>query len=57
MAMKKCFFPLTAFLSNDEKYGEIWNTIYEEYLLTKEYVLKLSDKNELILQLKEFALN
>ena len=48
MAMKKCFFPLTAFLSNDEKYGEIWNTIYEEYLLTKEYVLKLSDKNELM---------
>ena len=48
MSMKKCFFPLTAFLSKDEKYGEIWNTIYEEYLLTKEYVLKLSDKSELM---------
>ena len=48
MAMKKCFFPLTAFLSKDEKYGEIWNTIYDEYCLTKEYVLKLSDKSELM---------
>jgi phosphoenolpyruvate carboxylase len=46
--MKKCFFPLTAFLANDEKYGEIWNIIYDEYLLTKQYVLKLSDKPELM---------
>ena len=48
MAMKKCFFPLTAFLSNDKKYGEIWNTIYEEYALTKEYVLRLSGNTELM---------
>jgi len=48
MSMKKCFFPLTAFLSNDEKYGEIWNTIYAEYSLTKEYVLRLSGNVELM---------
>jgi len=48
MAMKKCFFPLTAFLADDEKYGEIWNIIYQEYLLTKQYILKLSDRNELM---------
>ena len=48
MAMKKYFFPLTAFLSTDEKYGEIWNTIYEEYALTKEYVLRLSGNTELM---------
>ncbi len=48
MAMKKCFFPLTAFLASDEKYGEIWNTIYTEYSLTKEYVLKLSGNTELM---------
>lgn len=48
MSMKKCFFPLTSFLANDEKYGEIWNIIYEEYLLTKKYILKLSDKTELM---------
>lgn len=48
MAMKKCFFPLTEFLSNDPKYGEIWNTIYNEYLLTQKYILKLSGKTELM---------
>jgi phosphoenolpyruvate carboxylase len=48
MAMKKCFFPLTAFLATDEKYGEIWNIIHEEYLLTKQYILKLSDRTELM---------
>lgn len=48
MAMKKCFFPLTAYLSEDEKYGEIWNMIFEEYNLTKEYILKISGKSELM---------
>ena len=48
MAMKKCFFPLTEFVSKDEKYGEIWNTIHNEHLLTKQYILKLSDKMELM---------
>lgn len=48
MSMKKCFFPLTAFLSKDEKYGEIWHTIYDEYNLTQQYILRLSDKTELM---------
>jgi phosphoenolpyruvate carboxylase len=48
MAMKKCYFPLTEYLSGDKKYGEIWNKIYLEYELTKKYVLQLSGKNELM---------
>jgi phosphoenolpyruvate carboxylase len=48
MAMKKCYFPLTEYLSNDKKYGEIWNKIYLEYELTKKYVLQLSGSNELM---------
>ena len=48
MAMKKSFFPLTAFLAKDEKYGVIWNTIYEEFNLTQQYILKLSDRTELM---------
>ncbi len=48
MAMKKCFFPLTEFVAKDEKYGEIWNTIHTEHLLTKQYILKLSGKMELM---------
>ena len=48
MAMKKCFFPLTAFLREDKKYGDIWKLIYEEYLLTREYLLKLSGNPDLM---------
>ncbi len=48
MAMQKCFFPLTAHLSTDEKYGEIWKDIYNEYLLTEKYLLLLSGKSELM---------
>jgi phosphoenolpyruvate carboxylase len=48
MAMRKCFFPLTAFLSNHPVYGEIWNMIYDEYELTKQYLFILSGKSELM---------
>jgi len=48
MAMKKCFFPLTEFLSGHPVYGELWNNIYEEYELTQKYILQLSDKSELM---------
>ncbi len=48
MSMKKCYFPLTEYLSKDEKYGEIWNKIYGEYELTKKYILQLSGSNELM---------
>lgn len=48
MSMKKCFFPLTAYLANDAKYGEMWNRIYNEYELTKKYILAISGKAELM---------
>ncbi len=48
MAMKKCFFPLTAFLSKHPKYGEIWRMAYDEYELTLKYVLRLSGNTELM---------
>ncbi|MBE7173580.1 MAG: phosphoenolpyruvate carboxylase [Williamsia sp.] len=48
MAMKKCFFPLTEFLSGHPQYGEIWQMICTEYELTKRYIFKLSDKTELM---------
>lgn len=49
MAMKKCFFPLTNFLMKDEKYKEIWKKIYDEYELTKKYVLMISGQSELMM--------
>lgn len=48
MAMKKSFFPLTAYLSSHPKYGEIWNMIFEEYERTRLNIFKLSGKNELM---------
>jgi phosphoenolpyruvate carboxylase len=48
MAMKKCFFPLTAFLSEHPVYGEIWNMIYQEYDRTVRYVTRLSGNTELM---------
>ncbi len=48
MAMKKCFFPLTAYLVTHPDYGEIWEKIYEEYELTQRYIFLLSGKQELM---------
>jgi phosphoenolpyruvate carboxylase len=48
MAMKKCFFPLTEHFSRHPVYGEIWTLIYDEFELTKKYILRLSGKSELM---------
>jgi phosphoenolpyruvate carboxylase len=48
MAMKKCYFPLTEYLSTDTKFSEIWNMIFEEYEITKKYLFKLTGNNELM---------
>ena len=48
MSMNKCFFPLTAFLAKDEKFGGIWNMIHDEYELTRKYLFMLTDENELM---------
>jgi phosphoenolpyruvate carboxylase len=48
MAMKKCFFPLTEHFSRHPVYGEIWTMIYDEFELTKKYILRLSGKSELM---------
>ena len=48
MAMMKSYFPLTAFLSDHPQFGEIWQMIYEEFELTKQYLLRLSGHTELM---------
>ena len=48
MAMKKCFFPLTQYLSTHPKYGELWQMIYDEFELTKKYIFLLSGNTELM---------
>ena len=48
MALKKSFFPLTAYLKDDETFGELWQMMKNENDLTVEYVLKLSGNSELM---------
>lgn len=48
MAMSKSFFPLTEFLNRHPQFGEIWQLIYDEYELTRQYLFKLSGHEELM---------
>ncbi|MDO1444992.1 phosphoenolpyruvate carboxylase [Rhodocytophaga aerolata] len=48
MAMSKCFFPLTAFLSEHPKYGNVWNMIFDEFECTKKHVLRLTGSAKLM---------
>lgn len=48
MAMSKCFFPLTAYLSTHPKYGDLWKLFYDEYERTKKYILLLTGKADLM---------
>ena len=48
MAMKKTFFPLTAYLSNDARHAPLRKMIVDEYELTRNYLFKLSGKTKLM---------
>jgi len=48
MAMKKCFFPLTAYLGKQERYSAVWNKVYDEFLLTQTLLLELSGETSLM---------
>ncbi|MCW3467997.1 phosphoenolpyruvate carboxylase [Chitinophaga nivalis] len=48
MAMKKSYFPLTAYLAKHPQYGEVWQMIYAEFELTRKYLLRLSGESELM---------
>jgi phosphoenolpyruvate carboxylase len=48
MAMKKTYFPLTAYLAEDPRYGELWMMVYEEYERTLKYLTKLTKSNDLM---------
>lgn len=48
MAMSKTNFDFTAYLAEDEKFGEFWNIMNDEFERTKKYVLKISNTQELM---------
>jgi phosphoenolpyruvate carboxylase len=48
MSLTKSFFELTAYMADDEEFGEFWKLIYEEYKTTKRLLLKLAGHAELM---------
>ena len=48
MSMYKCFFELTAYTEKDTVYGEFWKILFEEYQLSKQMVLLVSNNGFLM---------
>lgn len=48
MSLTKSFFSLTAYMKDDEEFGEFWELIHEEYERSKKMLLKLTGYNELM---------
>ncbi|MGB0879829.1 MAG: phosphoenolpyruvate carboxylase [Polaribacter sp.] len=48
MSLTKSFFGLTAYMADDEVYGDFWKLIFEEYKTTKRLLLKLTGHTELM---------
>jgi len=48
MALSKCYFELTAYIAKDEEFKDFWNILFEEYQLSKEMTLLVSQFNILM---------
>lgn len=48
MSLSKSFFELTAYMKNDDEFGAFWELIYEEYLRSKEMILKVTGYSQLM---------
>jgi len=48
MSLTKSFFELTAYMKEDEEFGEFWQIIHDEYLRSKEMLLKVTGYKELM---------
>lgn len=48
MSLTKSFFKLTAYMKDNEEFGEFWSIIFEEYERTKRMLLKVTGYEELM---------
>ncbi len=48
MSLTKSFFPLTQYMKKDAEFGDFWQIIYDEFLVTKRLLLKIAGHNELM---------
>ncbi len=48
MSLTKSFFKLTEYMKDDVEFGAFWQEIYQEYQLSKEMLLKLTEFKSLM---------
>ena len=48
MALTKTFYPATAHLENDERFGPIWKKMFAEYQLSKQLILEVAGVQKLM---------
>ncbi|WP_313717482.1 phosphoenolpyruvate carboxylase, partial [Kaistella carnis] len=48
MSMNKSYFPLTSYMKKNEKFGEFWTILSDEYNLSKQLMLELTGSKELM---------
>ncbi|EAR00669.1 phosphoenolpyruvate carboxylase [Maribacter sp. HTCC2170] len=48
MSLTKCYFELTSYMKEDQKYGEFWQILHEEYQLSIDMLLQISGSNILM---------
>ena len=48
MSLSKCYFELTSYMKDDKEYGDFWNILHDEYLLSKQMLLLISNSEILM---------
>jgi phosphoenolpyruvate carboxylase len=48
MSLSKCYFELTSYFAKDEEFKDFWNILYEEFKLSKEMTLLISQYTTLM---------
>ena len=48
MSLCKTYFPLTSYMKEDKTFGEFWNVLHDEFLLSKEMMLQVSGYKSLM---------
>ena len=48
MSLSKCYFELTSYMKDDKEYVDFWNILHDEYLLSKQMLLLISNSEILM---------
>lgn len=48
MSLTKCYFELTSYIKDVDEFGDFWQYLYDEYLLSKEMILEITESGFLM---------